>query len=700
MKKVFKFVLWAILLIAVVGAIGAFVFVKTFDLNRYKTQIAQIVYEQTGRKLSLNGNAGLKISLIPTIELNDVTFSNASWAKEPNMISAKTIDVAFSVLPLLKKEIVIDKVHLIEPKVYLELNEKGVANWDFSKKENAKQSKTEPADKGVQSLAKDTVQGAAIVSVLAKSLKIDNGEVVYQDLKNKTKHKLKIKNISLKSENVDSDITADIDVAYNNEQIKAHIVAGSINSVLQNAKNYPLKANVKAFGISANLDGRLSNLLGEPEYDLKVNLQNPKGNFGAPAVRLNANAKGNLKNVAVNISSLNVAQNEIKGTMSADISTSKPNIKANLSSALIDLQKFNQTKTAQNSFNFVSTVYAANFVPDTPIDLSFLNLFNANLTIDVKKLVLNQDISFDNIKVDVVINGANANVNIKSLNAGGGNVTGTISANISNKFKIILSGKDIILQDMVKSLAITEKTYFCIANGGKTDLSLNLNTTGNTVRKAVENLGGQIIAVIGESKIQTGDFKYLSGNFVSQLLGALRLQKIDKHLDMSCAVLRTDISNGKAIFPKGIAFKSNRITIVSDGVVNLKNDKIDFSIKPFNGKLADTNVAQAISSMLKVSGTVEKPRLAIDNSSVIKNMVGIAATGPAFLGSQMLLDVDNYPCYTALKGTPYENMFEAPSGVKAAGQSVYQGASDVVTGGINLVNDAAKGVLNLLRGKK
>jgi len=101
-------------------------------------------------------------------------------------------------------------------------------------------------------------------------------------------------------------------------------------------------------------------------------------------------------------------------------------------------QKFSQTKTAQSSFNFVSTVYAANFVPDTPIDLSFLNLLNANLTLDVKKLVLNQDISFDNIKTDVVINGANANVNIKSLNAGGGNVTGTVSANTSNNFKINL----------------------------------------------------------------------------------------------------------------------------------------------------------------------------------------------------------------------------------------------------------------------
>ena len=89
-----------------------------------------------------------------------------------------------------------------------------------------------------------------------------------------------------------------------------------------------------------------------------------------------------------------------------------------------------------------------------------------------------------------------------------------------------------------------------------------------------------------------------------------------------------------------------------------------------------------------------------ENKSIIKNVVGVAAGGPAFLGSQLLMDVDEYPCYTALKGTVYEKMFSAPSGVKAAGQSVYQGANDIVNNGVDLVTDAAKNVFNFLKGKK
>lgn len=696
MKKFFKIALWAILLVVIVCIVAITVFVKTFDLNKYKNQITQIVYDQTGRQLSIDGHAGLKISLIPTIELNDVKFSNADWAKEPNMVEAKTIDVAFSILPLLKKEIVIDKIHLIEPKVYLTINEKGVPNWEF-----VKYKKTGEVKESKNTISeKDVAKGVAIASVVAKSFKIENGIVLYQDLKTKSIHELKIKQIGLTSEGVDSEISADIDVVYNNEEIKADIVAGSINSILQNTSKYLLKADVKAFGVTATVDAILSNILTNIGYDASLTLVNPSGNFGIPSVKLKANAQGDLQNIVLNLSSLNVASNEIKGVVKANLSGKKTDINATLNSNMIDLLKFSEINTASDRFSIISKAHAATFVPATEIDLSMLNLLNANIELNIGKLIVNKDIMLDNIKTDVVINSGNANINIKQMQVGGGNLVGSINADTSNKFKVNLNGTNIVLQDFLKFLSITDNKYFGIASGGNTDLLINLTSKGRDLQSVVENLDGQFIAIVGDSKIQTGTLKYLSGGLISQILSSLKLQKLDKTLDVSCAVVRTDIANGKAIFPKGIAFKSNKLIIVSDGSVNLKNDKIDFSIRPFNGKISDANITQAISSMLKISGTVSKPYLTLDNSSIIKNVVGVVATGPVFLGSQLLMDVDEYPCYTALKGTSYEKMFPAPSGVKATGQGVYQGARDVVGEGVDLITGAAKGVINILTGKK
>lgn len=698
MKKFFKIIFGMIFILFLIVAVSVFVFIKTFDLNKYKTHISEIVYEQTGRNLALNGHAGIKISLIPTIELNDITFSNAPWAKNSNMIEVKNIDVAFSILPLFEKKIVIDKIHLNEPKVYLTVNEKGENNWTFSKLVSEDKKVSESKENNEVS-SSDVAQGALAVSVVAKSFKIENGMLLYQDLQTKSRHEVKIKKIMLNSDGMDDDINADVDIVYNNEEIKANIVAGSINSLLQNADVYPLKADIKAYGMGAKADGSLSNLFDALKYNFELNLTNPAGNFGAPSVKLVSKLAGDMKKADIDIASLNVAGNEISGTVKADISSKKPYVNAKFFSSMIDVNKFNQTKKASNSWSLLPTAYAANFVPATLIDLSALNMVNANISLDVKKLILNS-VVFDNIKSDITVNNGNAVILVKELGVGDGKVSGSLNASASNNFAVDLAGKNIVLQKLIKDLVPSGKDLFGILSGGKTDLTIKLTSKGNDVRSITEAVNGQFIVVVGESKVQMGTLKYLQGSFVSQILSALKIKTSDKNLDVSCAVIRSDIVDGKANFPKGIAFKTNRFTIVSDGYVNLKNDKIDLSIKPFNGKISDTNVVQAISSMLKVGGTIQKPSLTIDNSSVIKNVVGVAAIGPAFLGSQLMFNVDEYPCYTALKGTSYEKMFPAPSGVKSAGQNIYQGANDVVSDGVNLVNDAANGVINFLKGNK
>ena len=57
----------------IILAIGGYIFVRNFDLNRYKPYIEETVLRETGRKLTLAGEAQLGISLVPTVEINDVT---------------------------------------------------------------------------------------------------------------------------------------------------------------------------------------------------------------------------------------------------------------------------------------------------------------------------------------------------------------------------------------------------------------------------------------------------------------------------------------------------------------------------------------------------------------------------------------------------------------------------------------------------
>ncbi len=130
MRFLGKLIKW-ILILVVVLIIGIAIFAYFFDLNKYKDKIAEIVEKQTGRTLAIKGNAQLGISLIPTLELENVEFGNAAWSKNPQMVKLERLDVKVSILPLLKKQIEVYKVVLIKPEIYLEVNEAGEANWDF-----------------------------------------------------------------------------------------------------------------------------------------------------------------------------------------------------------------------------------------------------------------------------------------------------------------------------------------------------------------------------------------------------------------------------------------------------------------------------------------------------------------------------------------------------------------------------------------
>ncbi len=695
MIKFFKFLLWSVFGLVAVAAIALFVFIKTFDLNKYKSYAEKAVYEQTGRKLSLNGDAWLKISLVPTAVLNDVSLSNPAWAPTPDMVKAKSVEVSVSVLPLLDKEIVIDTVQLVEPEVYLYVSPTGENNWTFEK------PGVQTAQAAPLTANDAAVEVSAPLNLVAKEVDIENGVVIYQDLKSRSKTDVRVQSFALTAEDMASDVDIVADLLFNGEQINATATTGSIQSLLRDEPNFPVHAKVKAYGATVDADVKLSGLLsGNISFVGNVSAQNPAGNFGAPDVNLQTALSGNVKNIVAEIQKLNVAGNTITGTVKADLSGSKPYVNAVLKSPKIDVTKLSApVKKAQVSL--VSSAEAANFVPATPVDLSALKLVNADAKVNVTTLVVNKDMALSNVSLTAKLNNGVLNVNPLNANLGGGtlNANAMVNAN-QNVFSLDAKGQNIVLQSLVPNLGVTDDNHFGIGSGGKTDLSLNLQGEGKTVRQIVESLNGQVIAIVGESRIQTGSLKYLEGSIVSQILRTLNIKTKEKVMKLQCAVARADIKNGDASFPKGIVFNAKDLTVVGDGSVNLKNDKINLTIHPFNGKLADTNVVQAISSLLKVSGTIDSPRLALDNSAVIKNVVGVAAAGPAFLGSQLLLDVDESPCYTALKGTAYQSMFPAPKGVQAAGQSAYQGASDAISGGVNLITDTAKGVLGILSGKK
>lgn len=695
-----KFLASAIFSLIIILAIGGYLAVRNFDLNKYKVYAEDIASRELGRELKINGDASIGISLIPTVVVNDIELANPNWAQNPQMLKLKQVEIKFALAPLMRKQIVIDKVILNEPEIYLEKSSNGEVSWDFAglKAKSAQVA----APTAVKASPAAQASGAAMLAGLqVGNVAINNGKVEYYDAKSNQISELLINNISMSAPSFQDDISLAFDLLYNQQKISGEATLGSLAQLTGEKATYPILLNLQALGIDVSLNGSVADLMKNPRYALLVNVYNPAGNLGAPETTLKTKIDGDVSGLTSQIETLNVVTNVITGTAAVDWASRVPQISADLQSSKINLLSF-QTKS---NFAFyvpalISEAQALDAVPNTLIPYDFLNMADANLKLKIGQLVLAQGMTANNVRANAVLKNGKLVVNPLALDFGGGEIKADISADAKTKsVSIRAASKNMLLQNLHKEFAVDGATDFGFKNGGNLDMDISLAGSGATYRQLMQNMKGQIIGIVEKSVVQTGGLRFVSGNFVTQLLSALRIsQSTSTDLDLTCAVVRADIAAGKVSFPNGIAVDSKQLTVVSDGKLNLINDNISFTIEPSLNKLAKGNIAQALASFIKVGGTIQDPKILLDNQEALKTVVGVVATGGvAYLGSQVMLNGDGAPCYTALKGTAYASRFPKPTGVKATTQDVYNDTTQQLKDGVKDLKNTAKNILGILK---
>lgn len=123
-------VLLAALTVALVAA------VKSMDMGKLKALAVEQVRAATGRELVLAGPLELRLGLVPRLIANDVSLSNMPGGSRPTMVSVERIEAEVALLPLLKREIRVQRLVLSSPDVLLETDRAGHGNWSFTAPDN------------------------------------------------------------------------------------------------------------------------------------------------------------------------------------------------------------------------------------------------------------------------------------------------------------------------------------------------------------------------------------------------------------------------------------------------------------------------------------------------------------------------------------------------------------------------------------
>ena len=679
--------------IIIILAIGGYVFVRNFDLNRYKSYIEDIVNRETGRTLKMNGEAKLGISFIPTLVINDVELSNPEWAVNPQMVKLQKLEIKAAILPLLKGRIVIDKLILQQPEIYLETAADGQKSWEFTQMQN--NSKAAAAGVRKEQKVKSGGTMAAAAGLVAKQVELQNGIISYFDAKSGKTTQVLINDINLEIPEQDGPLNLNVDAELDEQKIVAEIEADNLASLL-NEGRLNFVAEVKALQVSAALTGAVEDVLESPRYAVEGNIYNPAGNFGAPETSLEMRVDGDVYSADINIQNLSVATNVITGTASVDWSKSRPQVKADLNTPSFDVNSLKaKAVSSLVPFSLIKEAQALEMVPNDKIPYEYLNMVDAVLNVKAGKLMLADGVNLTDVVLAARLQDGVLDVSKLDFGLGSGEITATAAVNAATQaVKLNLRSSGLKLQDLHAPLATGANGSMQILSGGSLDIMADLQSSGATYRRLSENLDGQVIAIVDKSEIKTGRLEWLASNIFTKILQLLKVDtNKNTNMDVACAVVRADFGKGQATFPSGIVFNGSKLQVVGSGSINLVNDKINFTIAPTLNKLADGNIAQALASFVKLEGTLEKPKVGIDTRSALTTIVGTVASGGAYLGSEILLNGSDSPCYTALAGTTYASRFPKPSGVKAATKDAYQDVNQTAKDAVKGLEDAAKDIL-------
>lgn len=128
MKK-FLFTIFFLFLI-VFGGLTFFI-IRSFNSENFQKQIVQSVSELTGREFNIMGATYVSWFPSPKIVLNDVTLSNAKESSRSIMMHANRIGIQLEWQSLLKNPLVINRIDVENPVLFLERINADQVNWNF-----------------------------------------------------------------------------------------------------------------------------------------------------------------------------------------------------------------------------------------------------------------------------------------------------------------------------------------------------------------------------------------------------------------------------------------------------------------------------------------------------------------------------------------------------------------------------------------
>ena len=605
------------LVVLAVAAVA--VVIATFDPNSYKPQIVAAARSATGRELNIGGRIGLSISLQPTLEVSDVSFSNPPGFSRPQMVTLHKLELQLALVPLLSKQIQIARLVLDQPDILLETDAKGQSNWQFASAGPAPAAPAAPSG---------TAAAAAPPTIALSSVRIEGGTIALRNAGQTTT--LGLARLAATAASADAPLHLTVDATYNATPVGLTADTGPLSALTGGgAAPWPVKLAITAAGAKFGVDGTVAQPATGRGLALAVTADIPdlaalSPLAGAPLPPLKAIAAqfkladadgGNT--IAASDLKLSLPKLDLAGSASFRRGA-RPMVTADLAGKQIDLDALKASLSAsapgKPAQPAAPAARSGHVIPDTRLPLDALRQTDADVQLALDDLLTGgQD--YKAVKLHLVARDGKLTLDPAGVNTPGGQVDAklTMDANpAAPPVTLTLRAPGLALQALLKALG---KPGYA---SGTLELRADLHGAGDSPHAIAASLDGEIGAAVAKGEMDS----QVLGGLLSSLLQSTQINQLASKAGMSalnCFALRLDASHGAGTL-RTLKLDSSTVGLDGTGGMNFGSETLDLHLKPTVG-VAGTNVATPVI----VKGTFAAPSVEPDALGLVTGNVGTAA---------------------------------------------------------------------------
>jgi hypothetical protein len=620
-------------LVVIIGAGAGYL--ASLDVDEYRPEIAQAAKDATGRALTLEGPLSLSVSLTPTISGEGISFANAAWGSQPQMLTLRRFEVQLSLLPLLFGDIQIQRLVLVEPEIFLETNKAGTANWQFQAMASAGGEK---ADANEQSGG-----GDATLPHIGQLL-IEKGHLTFLDGASGTVTKLALTRVEAEAASADEPLNLKIQAAFNDMAVKLRGSIGPLKNAL--SPHAPARADltVEGLGLSMGIKGSGKVMDGTVDAVITISAADlsglrPLAGDALPAnVALNFSAHAKAAGGKASLSDLRLSlgRSELSGSIEIDTTGALPKITADLKGQRLDLAELLPSGGDETPAKG-KTRRPDKVLPADPLPLDSLRLAEADIKIAFAEVVTRRIVLHE---LSAVIQLAKGHLTVKpmTVTAAGSPISLSAAINAAGKIPTVAFNMAAPKLDLGRLLVETKTTELLQGSGS---LKVTLAGRGTSVAAIAGSLNGSTNLLMNEGKMKTEALDLAVGG-LSALVGMMSSGKKSEWTVLNCVASRFDIKKGIAT-SKVLLADTEYSTVVGEGSLDLGKETLAMKVSP-QSKSATLNLAVPI----KIGGTFAAPTFRPDELATARRLGGLlgAALFPpaALLALGDMGSGDDNPC--------------------------------------------------------